>query len=166
MEDNYFDERNIWLISEDIFFLKYCKAENFKSTGPGGQKKNKTSSAVRVTHIPTNLTATSDNYREQSINKKKAVKKLKIKIAINIRGPKVKINRPVISTSSNDYPLWIAKIFDIFNENKYDIRNTAKILELSTSKLIKLIYKDKIIWDIVNKNRVINGTYPLTPPRQ
>ncbi|HJO92132.1 MAG TPA: peptide chain release factor-like protein [Victivallales bacterium] len=165
MEENYFDKRNKWLISEDISFLKYCKVENYKSTGPGGQKKNKKSSAVRLTHLPTGLTVISDNYREQAVNKKIAVRKLKIKIAINILGPEIELDRTVVSSANDEYPLWIARVFDILKENRYDIREAARILKLTVSKLVKQIYKDKKIWDAINSNRVLNNTYPLNPPK-
>lgn len=165
MENNYSNERNRWLIFEDTVFLKSCKTESFQSTGPGGQKKNKKFSAIRMTHIPTEVTVISDNYREQNINKKIAIKKLKIKIAINIRGPKIELDRTIVSSSSDDYPLWIAKLFDILNNNKYDIKTTAVELSLTTSKLIKLIYKDKTVWKTINDNRILNDIYPLNPPK-
>ena len=33
-----------------------CEITPFKSSGPGGQKKNKTESSVRVRHVPTGIT--------------------------------------------------------------------------------------------------------------
>ena len=35
----------------DEELLKLCKVDFFKATGPGGQKKNKTESAVRITYV-------------------------------------------------------------------------------------------------------------------
>lgn len=48
----------------------------YKGSGPGGQAKNKTSSGVRIKHIPTGLTTKCDEHREQSKNKAEAFKKL------------------------------------------------------------------------------------------
>lgn len=48
----------------------------YKGSGNGGQKKQKTSSGVRIKHIPTGITTTCDEHREQSKNKQLAFRKL------------------------------------------------------------------------------------------
>lgn len=49
-----------------------CKIEFTKGKGPGGQHRNKTSSAVKATHIPTGITAFADG-RDQHKNKRRAL---------------------------------------------------------------------------------------------
>jgi peptide chain release factor 2 len=56
------------------------KIELSRSSGPGGQNVNKRETAVRVVHIPTNLSAQSDNERSQGQNKEKAMQILYGKI--------------------------------------------------------------------------------------
>lgn len=56
------------------------KVELSRSSGPGGQNVNKRETAVRVVHIPTNLSAQSDNERSQGQNKEKAMQILYGKI--------------------------------------------------------------------------------------
>ena len=56
------------------------RVELSRSSGPGGQNVNKRETAVRVVHIPTNLSAQCDNERSQGQNKEKAISILKGKI--------------------------------------------------------------------------------------
>lgn len=67
--------------SEDIVFADdELRVEFSRSSGPGGQNVNKRETAVRVVHIPTNLSAESQSERSQLQNKEKAISILKGKI--------------------------------------------------------------------------------------
>jgi peptide chain release factor 2 len=68
------EEINIDIRDEDL------KIDVYRASGAGGQHVNKTSSAVRITHLPTNTVVASQQQRSQFKNKAQAMKMLKNKL--------------------------------------------------------------------------------------
>ncbi|TRZ64558.1 MAG: PCRF domain-containing protein, partial [Spirochaetia bacterium] len=69
------EDKESFKISEDDLRIEFSR-----SSGPGGQNVNKVETAVRIVHLPTNLSAASQSERSQSQNREKAMNLLKAKL--------------------------------------------------------------------------------------
>lgn len=81
-------------LARELGVLPQDVEEQFvRGSGKGGQKVNKTSSAVMLHHIPTGVTVRGDMHRSQSINRREAFKLLLLKIEVEKRGKESKLMR-------------------------------------------------------------------------
>ncbi len=80
-------QRLAWFLADDSHLLAQCEVDTYRASGPGGQKRNKTSSAVRLRHLPSGLIVIAEESRSQHENKAKALVRLRRQFILKIREP-------------------------------------------------------------------------------
>jgi len=123
---------------------KDLKFDYFRASGKGGQNVNKTSTAVRVTHLPTNTVVTCQDERSQIQNKKKALESLKTKLLNAIEKEKLEqinnIRKKDMETRIRTYNFKSGQVTDDRVKNKKFI--LEKILNGELNDMLKEIRKD------------------------
>ncbi len=153
---------------------KECDIEFVRRSGPGGQHRNKVSTAVVLTHRPTGIRAEANERRSQAENRSVALFRLRVLLAIDVRMVRPKDDpdarlwqsrlvggRIEISPSHDDFPTLLAWALDIMAENDFDPKSAAGILECSASQLIKFLAKEPKALAMVNRHRTERGHHNL-----
>src|SRR6516164_5999281 len=79
--------RAVWTDLSDTQLLSQCEVDTYRASGPGGQKRNKTSSAVRLRHPPSGLLVIAEESRSQHENRARALKRLRQALYLKVREP-------------------------------------------------------------------------------
>lgn len=158
--------RDILLTMDDHALSGMCEISFCKGSGPGGQKRNKTSSAVQLHLRGTEISAGDCTERSQIRNRSNALKKLKMQIAMKYRLPRTEAPEHMeCSMNSDYYALFAAQLLDIIEQCSFDHRKTAEICGISPSALLKKIYRDPLLWQFFQAERKLFGLPELQSPK-
>lgn len=168
-----------WLRCDDAALLAECRVETYRAGGPGGQHRNKVSSAVRLKHEPTGLVVIAEEERSQHANKARAIKRLRMVIALNVRsafaGPQDvpeelrqhvgRDGRLVVATRNPAYPVIAATALDAIAAKGGQLREAAEDLGITTSQLSRFVTGDGKVLEVANRLRQAAGLRALTTGR-
>jgi len=152
----------------DTALLKRCRIDYFRAPGPGGQRRNKVDSGVRLTlkDFP-KITAIATERRSQYVNSRQALIRLRRAIAYELRNTATPTwnGRLKFNVENREYPRFLALILDALAQNKWRMADAARAMNLTTGKLNKITFGDPQLWDYVNRTRESLGMSRLRPPR-
>ncbi len=156
----------------DENLLRSCRETRTRRGGPGGQHRNKVETAVVLLHEATGITAEASERRSQAENRRVALLRLRLKLAIEcrvIRGKvgsrrwqgRVKQGRLAISSDHHEYALLVAEAFDHLAACNGDMRMAGEVLQVTPTQLANLFRKDSIVWTAFQAERIGRGLRPL-----
>ncbi|KAJ6422295.1 hypothetical protein OIU84_027282 [Salix udensis] len=159
----------------DDELMRQCEMDTFKSSGPGGQHRNKRESAVRLKHLPTGIIAQAVEDRSQHMNRASALKRLRALLAIRVRNsvdidsytPPMELLQilplkstirgsdcgPQIGPKNPKFILGMQALLDVIFAVGGSISEAGKLLGLSTGALSRLILSDDSLRMAVNDLR-------------
>ncbi len=171
--------RATWSRLTEDQLLAQCEVDTYRASGPGGQKRNKTSSAVRLRHLPTGLIVIAEESRSQHENKAKALKRLWQELFLELRDPPPAELTAAAVTALPDYAdardgdrlhmsaknprFWpaVGVVLDVLAAVEARVADAATLLGVSTGNLIDFLQTEPKVWQTANQMRAAHGHKPL-----
>jgi hypothetical protein len=157
-----------------------CEVDTYRASGPGGQKRNKTSSAVRLRHPPTGLLVIAEESRSQHENKAHALTRLAHALYLHVRDVLPPDLTPDDVTALPDYAtardpagrlalgrkdprFWpaVGVVLDVLVVTGARVAEAAALLGVSTGNLIDFLQTEPKVWQEANRLRAAAGQKPL-----
>lgn len=173
-----------YLSLEDDALLRQCEVQVYKSSGPGGQHRNKVSSAVRLVHTPTRVSAHGDDSRSQHENKRLALKRLRMNLAMHLRGAVDTSSGPPpfvrecmfqprgrgpdaavrLEVGARDFRFWrvAAWVLDVLDARGGRVGEAAAVVGITTGNLSDLLTSERHLLAAAQEIRKRHGLKPLT----
>ncbi|MGF1579046.1 MAG: peptide chain release factor-like protein [Gemmataceae bacterium] len=173
--------REEWALLSNSELMRQCEVDTYRASGPGGQKRNKTSSAVRLRHTPSGLLVIAEESRSQHENREKAIQRLRESFYLNIRhevDPKsanlpdvlqaydlvgIFGNQGKLKFNKKNPKFWptVGFVLDVLHAYEARVSDAAKFLGISTGNLIDFLQTSPKVWEQTNAIRTDFGQKTL-----
>ena len=158
--------RSAWTSLTEAQLLAQCEVDTYRASGPGGQKRNKTSSAVRLRHPGSGLIVIAEESRSQHENKARALKRLRRAFFLKMR------EQPNLAAPEFHGPLKLGRrdprfwtvaglLLDVLHAHEGRLSDAGKALGLTTGNLVDFLQTDPKLWEQANILRTQFGQKPL-----
>ncbi|MBM4070769.1 MAG: peptide chain release factor-like protein [Planctomycetes bacterium] len=165
--------RDLWTDLSDEQLLAQCEVDTYRASGPGGQKRNKTSSAVRIRHPASGLIVIAEESRSQHENRARALRRLrqafflKIRDEVSLEAIQTRMNEIVaagrLELGRKDPRFWPAAglVLDLLVLTEAKISTAAESLGISTANLVSFLETEPKLWEHANQLRARFNQKPL-----
>ena len=166
-----------WELSDEEL-LKQCDWYAGRASGPGGQKRNKTHSAINLIHEPTKITVIANEHRLQGENRRLALKRLRLQLVLHTRREidletyqvpselSAQINNKgklAVNPENARYLPIIATMLDLLVVYRGQVSSAANRLGISTTNFINVLHDDPKLWTEAQNLRKRYGQSLLKP---
>jgi hypothetical protein len=160
---------------DEATLLAQCEVQRTRRSGPGGQHRNKTESAIVLTHIPTGVDAEASERRSQHENRQVALRRLRVQLAVRVRRlpsdepvapsplwqSRCTRGRIVCSVEHDDFPALLAEALDAVEHANWEPRPAAESLGCTATQLVRFIRLEPAAFTELNRRRAELGLHPL-----
>ena len=160
---------------DDETLLKDVIFDFGRSSGPGGQHRNRKATACTATHMPTDISGEASERRRQSENRKMSISRLRRTLAIRLRRDisleqfvstplweeRRSGNQLAINPKHRDYPCILAEALDVAFASEFDMRIAADTSQISSTQLLKIITHEPAAFVWLNEQRKERGLSAL-----
>ncbi len=170
-----------WKDLTDGQLLAQCEVDTYRASGPGGQKRNKTSSAIRLRHVPTGLKVIAEESRSQHENRQRALRRLRESLYLKLRveiSPDELLDSQAqfrvdfqdsldrqgrLNLGKKDPRFWptVGIVLDVFQTFEGRLAETSEAMNISTGNLVDFFQMTPKVWEQANQIRTQFGHKPL-----
>jgi hypothetical protein len=158
--------------------LEECRMWRQRRSGPGGQHRNKVETAIVIEHVPTGIRATASERRSQEQNRRVALVRLRVQLAVHARTPLESLEnygpsslwssrridrRMPVSRDHDDFPALLAEALDVLQAAQFKLPLAAAALGITTSQLSRFLVRETAALALVNEQRLSRGLRACRP---
>ena len=151
--------------------LAQVEESRHRASGPGGQRRNKVETAVRLRHLPTGLQAEANERRSLEQNRSMALRRLRLRLALDVRVP-VDVDtyepsalwvertggaRLSVNERHADVPSLVAEALDVIVSCEDEASAAAACLGVTASRLLRVLRLEPAALGAVNQRRSARG---------
>jgi hypothetical protein len=153
-----------------------CRMSQLRRSGPGGQHRNKVSTAISWHHEPTGISAEASESRDQTRNRREALARLRLRLAIRLRtaadpsasdpqhqdcrarwtGKRLKI-----SAANDDFAAVLALVLDDLHRSGGQPSLVGPLWQASTTAVVSFVATEPAALQELNRWREHHGRRPL-----